>query len=88
MKNIRKKMIARDLKGIIDLPNYADDQRIEVTVMPARPEEVQKKMSREEIEAALNKLTGCLKGLVDPTKDMAYWRGERLSERYGLKFND
>lgn len=88
MKNVRKKMLARDLKGIIDLPNYDDDQRIEVTVVPASPEVERKKMTPEEIEAALDKLTGCLKGLVDPTKDMKYWRGERLAERYGLKFAD
>lgn len=88
MKTVRRQMTARDLKGIIDLPNYADNQRVEVTVVPAKPAEEQKKMSPEEIEAALNKLTGCLKGLADPTKDMAYWRGERLAEKHGLKFAD
>ena len=88
MKTVRKEMNAGDLKGIIDLPNYADNQRVKITVMPVEPVEERKKMSREEIEAALNKLTGCLKGLVDPTKDMSYWRGERLAERYGLKFAD
>lgn len=88
MKTVRKEMNAGDLKGIIDLPNYADNQRVEITVAPAAPVEERKKMTNEEIEAALGRLTGCLKGLVDPTKDMAYWRGERLAERYGLKFDD
>lgn len=87
MKTVRKEMTAGDLKGIIDLPNYEDNQRVEIKIAPAEPEE-RKKMSREEIEAALNKLTGCLKGLVDPTKDMAYWRSERLAEKHGLKFAD
>ena len=88
LKTIRKEMNAGDLKGIIDLPNYDDDQRVKITVEPKEPVEERKKMSPEEIEAALKSLTGCLKGLVDPTKDMAYWRGERLAERYGLKFTD
>jgi len=88
LKTVRKKMTAGDLKGIIDLPNYTDNQRVEITVVPAESVVKRKKMSPEEIEAALNKLTGCLKGLADPTKDMAYWRSERLAEKYGLKFAD
>lgn len=88
MKTVRKEMNAGDLKGIIDLPNYDDNQRVEITVEPAEPVVERKKMTPEEIEAALNRLTGCLKGLVDPTKDMAYWRGERLAEKHGIKFAD
>ena len=88
MKTVRKEMTAGDLKGLIDLPNYADNQRVSITVSPAEPVKERKKMSPEEIEAALGRLTGCLKGLVDPTKDMAYWRGERLAEKHGLKFDD
>ena len=84
-KTVRKEMLARDLKGIIDLPDYADNQRVEITVAPVVE---RKKMTPEEIEAALGRLTGCLKGLVDPTKDMAYWRGERLAEKHGIKFAD
>ena len=89
MKTIRKEMNAGDLKGIIDLPNYDDNQRVEIIVSPAK-QFVHKlrQMSPEEIEASLNKLEGCLKGLVDPTKDMAYWREERLAEKHGLKFAD
>ncbi len=59
---------------------------MKVTVAPAEPVVERKKMTPEEIEAALNKLEGCLKGLVDPTKDMAYWRGERLAEKHGLAY--
>ena len=60
MKTVRKEMNAGDLKGIIDLPDYADNQRVKVTVAPVAE---RKKMTPEEIEAALKKLTGCLKGL-------------------------
>lgn len=88
LKTVRKEMTAGDLKGLIDLPNYADDQLVEIIVSPTEPVKKRKKMSPEEIEAALGRLTGCLKGLVDPTKDMAYWRGERLAEKHGLKFDD
>lgn len=34
---VRKEMLARDLKGVIDLPNYDDDRLIEVTVTPVEP---------------------------------------------------
>ena len=88
MKPVRKEMTAGDLKGIIDLPNYADNQRVEVTVAPAEPVEERKKMTPEEIEAALNRLTGCLKGFADPSKTLDDWRKERLEERYGVKFAD
>jgi starvation-inducible outer membrane lipoprotein len=88
MKTVRKEMNVGDLKGIIDLPDYDDNQRVEITVAPVEPVAKRKKMTPEEIEAALGRLTGCLKGLVDPTKDMAYWRGERLAEKHGLKFAD
>ena len=89
MKFVRKEMNAGDLKGIIDLPDYADNQRVEITVAPAKKfVHKLRQMSPEEIEAALNRLEGCLKGLADPTKTMADWREERLAERYGLKFAD
>ena len=88
MKTVRKEMNAGDLKGIIDLPDYADNQRVEITVAPAAPVEERKKLSPEEIDEIMGRLTGCLKGLVDPTKDMAYWRGERLAEKHGIKFAD
>ena len=63
MKTIRKEMNAGDLKGIIDLPDYADNQRVEIIIEPAAPVVERKKMTPEEIEAALGRLTGCLKGL-------------------------
>ena len=84
LKTVHKKMFARDLKGLIDLPNYADNQRVEVTVYPAE----KKILSPEEVDAIMNRLTGCLQGLVDPSKTLDDWRAERLEERYGIKFAD
>lgn len=80
LKTVRKEMNAGDLKGIIDLPDYADDQPISITVSP-----VEKKLNDEEIEALLDSLTGCLKN-VDKSKTLEDWRNERLAERYGIAY--
>ena len=82
LKTVRKEMTAGDLKGIIDLPNYADNQRVEVTIYPATVREPKKILN-----AIMDRLTGCLKG-ADPSKTLDDWRTERLEERYGIKFAD
>ena len=93
LKTVRKEMTAGDLKGIIDLPDYADNQLVEVLIHPAEeekeltPEEPKKILSEEEINAIMDRLTGCLKG-VDPSKTLDDWRRERLEERYGIKLAD
>ena len=81
-KTVRKEMLARDLKGIIDLPDYADNQRVEVTVHPTEENKI---LSDEEINALLDDLTGCLKG-ADKSKTLDDWRTERLAERYGIAY--
>ena len=84
LKTVRKEMNAGDLKGIIDLPNYADDQPVAITVMP-----VAKKLSDEEIAAIWSKIEGYWAGVkVDKSKTLDDWRKERLEERYGIKFAD
>lgn len=84
MKIVRKNMLARDLKGLIDLPGYDDNQLVEVTVYPTEEE---KKLSPEELRKILDSLVGCLKG-ADKSKTLDDWRTERLEERYGIKFAD
>lgn len=84
LKTVRKEMTAGDLKGIIDLPDYADNQLVEVTIHPAEEKKI---LSDEEINAIMDRLTGCLKG-ADPSKTLDDWRTERLEERYGIKFAD
>lgn len=86
LKTVRKEMTAGDLKKIIDLPNYDDNQRVEITVKPAVEQE-KKILSEEEINAIWDNITGCLKGL-DKTKTLDDWRTERLEERYGIKLSD
>ncbi len=86
LKTVRKEMNAGDLKGIIDLPNYADDQPVEITVTPAAERKI---LSDEEIAAIWSKIEGYWAGVkVDKSKTLDDWRKERLEERYGIKFAD
>ena len=85
LKTVRKEMTAGDLKGIIDLPNYDDNQPVKITVTPAEPVAEKKILSEEEINALLDDLTGCLKD-ADKSKTLDDWRTERLEERYGLAY--
>ena len=88
MKTVRKQMTAGDLKGIIDLPNYADNQRVEVTVSPGE-EERKKILSDEEIAAIWSRIEGYLVGTdLDKSKTLDDWRRERMEERYGIKLAD
>ncbi|MBR3498042.1 MAG: hypothetical protein IKO05_03505 [Selenomonadaceae bacterium] len=87
LKTVRKEMTAGDLKGIIDLPNYPDDQIVSVTVSSVAEQKPKKILSKEEINALLDSFTGCLKG-VDPSKTLDDWRRERMEERYGIKLSD
>lgn len=83
LKTVRKEMTAGDLKKIIDLPNYDDNQRVEITVTPTAEE--QKKLSPKELEAILDKITGAIPYTEKTLDD---WRKERLEERYGIKLAD
>lgn len=88
LKTVRKQMTAGDLKGIMDLPNYADNQRVEVTVSP-REEERKKFLSDEEIAAIWNRIEGYFVGVdFDKSKTLDDWRKERMAERYGIKLAD
>ena len=68
MQTVKVKMNAGDLKGIIDLPNYPDDQRVTITVNP----EVQ----------ALAELAGCLSNSPDKYKTRDEIRYERIMSKY------
>lgn len=88
MKTIRRQMTAGDLKGIIDLPNYDDNQRVEVTVYPTA-EERKNFLSDEEIAAIWSRIEGYLVGMdLDKSKTLDDWRRERMEERYGIKLAD
>ena len=53
MKNVRAKMLAKDLKGIVNLPNYDDNQPVEITISPANEE---KAVTREERSRILKEI--------------------------------
>ena len=77
MKTIRKKMLARDLKGLIDLPDYDDAQPVEVTVTP----DAQTELSAEELKKVVKSLVGAIP-YTDKTLDEL--RMERLEKRYAI----
>ena len=87
LKTVRKEMTAGDLKGIIDLPNYPDDQLVRVTVYPT---EEQKKLSPEERDRIWAKIHAAFKDVseADKAKSLDDWRKERIEERYGIKLPD
>ena len=78
MKTVRKKMLARDLKGLIDLPNYDDNQCLEVTVHPT---EEQTELSAAELKKLVHSLVGAIPH-TDKTLDEL--RMERLASRYAI----
>jgi len=82
LKTVHKNMFARDLKGVIDLPDYDDNQLVKVTVYPTEEE---KKLTPEEFTAILEKITGAIP-YTDKTLDEL--RIERLEKKYGLKLAD
>ena len=71
-------MLAGDLKGIIDLPNYDDNQQVQVVIYPVAEET---ELTLEERRAIIKSLAGCLKGLA-PSKTLDDWRNERLTEKF------
>ena len=90
LKTVRKEMMAGDLKGIIDLPNYPDDQLVEVTVSSVAERKPKKILSEEEIAAIWERIHAAFKDVseADRAKSLDDWRAERMEERYGIKFSD
>lgn len=78
MEPVTVKMNAGALKGIIDLPNYPDDQPVEITVSP---EKEQTPLSKEEVKKILSELAGCLSHSPDKNKSLKEIRMERLNDK-------
>ena len=78
LKTVRKEMNAGELKGLIDLPNYEDDQRVSITVSPA---EEQKDLSADELKKIVKSLVGAIP-YTDKTLDEL--RMERLERKYEI----
>ena len=82
MQTVKVKMNAGDLKGLIDLPDYPDDQRVTITV---NPEVQEREYSKEEIRAALDEIKKFWAYLDknEPPKTLDEYRLERLEKKYG-----
>ena len=78
LKTVRKEMNAGELKGLIDLPNYEDNQRVSITVSPA---EEQKDLSADELKKIVKSLVGAIP-YTDKTLDEL--RMERLERKYEI----
>ena len=81
MKPVTVKMNAGDLKGIIDLPNYPDNQSIEITVSPS-PDVEEKTLTKEEVINIVNELAGCLANSPYKNKSRDEIRYERIMSKY------
>ena len=84
MLNVRKKMLAKDLKGIVNLPNYDDNQPVEITILPVEEE---KAVTREERSKILEEIRDIMAEAkknpeFDPNKTREEYRMERLAEKY------
>ena len=77
MQTVKVKMNAGDLKGIIDLPNYPDNQPVEITVSPSTTEEDFDNLLKE------IKTFWANHEKVDETKTFDEYRMERLETKYG-----
>ncbi len=77
METVRIKMNAGDLKGIIDLPNYPDNQPVEITVKPSTTEEDFDNLLKE------IKTFWANHEKADETKTFDEYRMERLEAKYG-----
>ena len=90
MKNVRAKMLAKDLKGVVDLPDYPDNQLVEITVLPAftvLTSDEEKPLTREERSKILKEIKDIMSEAkknpdFNPNKTREEYRMERLAEKY------
>ena len=83
MLNVSKRMLAKDLKGIVNLPNYDDNQPVEITIQPYE----EKALTREERSQILKEIHEIMLEAkknpdFDPNKTREDYRMERLAEKY------
>lgn len=86
MTNVTAQMLAKDLKGIINLPNYPDNQLVEITVSPTV---YRKPLTTQERRHALKRIREIMSEGIknnpdfDPNKTLEEYHMERLEEKYG-----
>lgn len=84
MKNVRQKMLAKNLKGIVNLPNYDDNQLVEIMVIPQDEEKAVTREERSQILKEIHEIMSEAKKNpdFDPNKTREEYRMERLAEKY------
>ena len=79
MQTLNFKIKAGDLKGIVDLPNFDDEQLVNITVSP---ETEKKSLTEEEVIEIINELAGSLANSPDKNKSLEQIRYERIMSKY------
>lgn len=74
MKNVLTQMLAKDLNGVVALPDYADNQEIELIIRPLAG----KKRTRTAAEI-VKSMTG---SIPDKGQTLEEIRAERLAKKY------
>lgn len=84
MLNVSKRMLAKDLKGIVNLPNYDDNQIVEIIVTPKDEEKALTRKERSQILKEIHEIMLEAKKNpdFDPNKTREDYRMERLAEKY------
>lgn len=82
--NVRKTLRAKDLKGIVNLPNYDDNQPVEITITPKSEEKALTREERSKILKEIHEIMLEAKKNPDfnPNKTREEYRMERLAEKY------
>lgn len=85
MKNVRKKMLAKNLKGIVNLPNYDDNQLVEIMINPVEEEKI---LTPEDSKEAWRKIDEIMAEVrnspnFNPNMTLEDYRAERLEAKYG-----
>ena len=79
MQTVTVTLNAGDLKKVIDLPNFRDDQRVKITVSNDVEET---NLTKEEIIGIVNELAGSLSNSPDKNKSLDEIRYERIMNKY------
>lgn len=84
MKNVTAKMRAKDLKDVMKLPDYPDNQIVKILVSPQGEK---KAVTREERSQILKEIHDIMSEAkknpdFDPNKTREEYRMERLAEKY------
>lgn len=84
MLNVRKKMLAKDLKGIVNLPNYDDNQPVEITILPVEEEKTLTHEERKETWRKIDEIMAEVRNSpnFDPNMTLEDYRMERLAKKY------